>query len=73
MGRLGDHPSCLAHPGDHPSCADRLEIVLPATPSLTGIREISLVIRGTGEPAPVDLTLLAFDFIPFDSALDPHR
>jgi hypothetical protein len=52
---------------------DQIEIVLPATPALTGIREVSLVIRGTGGPTPVDLTLLAFDFIPFDSALDPQR
>ena len=51
---------------------DQIEIVLPATPALTGIREVSLVIRATGGPTPVDLSLLAFDFIPFDSALDPQ-
>lgn len=52
---------------------DQIEIILPATPALSGIKEVSLVIRSAGDPTPVDLTLLAFDFIPFDSALAPRR
>lgn len=50
---------------------DRIEITLPATPALSGIQEISLVIRGAGDETPVDLRILALEFIPFNSALDP--
>jgi hypothetical protein len=51
----------------------QIEIVLPATPALNGIKEVALVLRSPGGPMPVNLSLLAFEFIPFDSALDPGR
>jgi hypothetical protein len=57
----------------HQTQEGRIEIALPATPALSGIEEVSLVLRSTGGPMPVDLSLLAFEFIPFDSALDPRR
>lgn len=46
-----------------------LEIVLPATPALSGIKEISLALGGGGRMVPVDLAIQAFEFIPFDTAL----
>ncbi len=52
---------------------DAIEIVLPATPALRGIREVSLVLRSNGDATPVDLSLLGFEFIPFDSALEAPR
>ncbi len=52
---------------------DEIQIVLPATPALHGIREIGLVLRGSKKVKPVDLSILALDFIPFDSALDAPR
>lgn len=48
----------------------QIEVVLPATLALRGIQEVSLVIRGTGGPQSVDLSLLNFAFVPFDAALD---
>jgi len=57
----------------HQTQEDQIEIALPATPALSGIEEVSLVLRSMGTPMPVDLSLLAFEFIPFDSALDPRR
>ncbi len=56
-----------------PSQADEIEIVLPATPALTGIKEVALVFGRSGQETPVDLSILGFDFIPFASALDPPR
>jgi hypothetical protein len=50
-----------------------MEFVLPATPALGGIREISLILGKRGERVPVDLTITAFEFIPFGFALDPVR
>jgi hypothetical protein len=47
-----------------------IEIILPATPALRGIREIGLTFHGGEKPTPVDVSILAFDFIPFDVALD---
>jgi hypothetical protein len=52
---------------------DEIEVVLPATPALSGIREIALTFRAAGEATPVDVSILAFDFIPFDAALDAPR
>jgi hypothetical protein len=52
---------------------DEIEILLPATPALSGIREIVLTFRAAGKTTPVDVSILAFDFIPFDSALDAPR
>jgi hypothetical protein len=52
---------------------DRIEIVLPATPALQGIKEVGLLLRGGGKAQPVDLSILAFDFIPFDAAFDSPR
>lgn len=50
-----------------------IEVVLPATPALDGIQEIALTFRTSGGETPVDLSILAFDFIPFASALDGPR
>jgi hypothetical protein len=44
-----------------------MEIVLPATPALSGIREVSLTFRDRGEETPVDFSLDALDFVPFAS------
>lgn len=50
---------------------DEIEIVLPATPALHAISEIGLTFRVGGQPTPVDLSISAFEFIPFDDALEP--
>nr|WP_296910356.1 hypothetical protein [Thiocapsa sp.] len=50
-----------------------IEIVLPASPALDGIKEISLTFRANGRQAPVDVSIIGFDFIPFASALDSPR
>jgi len=50
-----------------------IEMVLPATPALSGVKEISLVLRNGVKATPVDLRILAFDFTPFASTLDPAR
>lgn len=52
---------------------EEMEIVLPATPALSGIKEISLVFGTSGRQPPVDLSITAFEFIPFGFALDPVR
>ena len=52
---------------------DQVEIVLPATPALTGIQEVALTFGRNGQEIPVDISVLAFDFIPFDAALDAPR
>jgi hypothetical protein len=52
---------------------EAMEIVLPATPALRGIREISLTFEKSGNQGPVDLSLTAFEFIPFGLALEPVR
>jgi hypothetical protein len=52
---------------------DRIEIVLPATPALQGIKEVGLLLRRGAKAQPVDLTILTFDFIPFDAAFDSPR
>jgi len=49
---------------------EELQIILPATPSLKGIKEVSL---SFGTQAPGDFSITAFDFIPFDVALEPAR
>jgi hypothetical protein len=49
------------------------EIVLPATPALRGIREISITFVKSGNQRPVDLSITAFEFIPFGFALEPVR
>jgi hypothetical protein len=56
-----------------PSRGDEIEIVLPATPTLTGVKEVALVFGRSGQETPVDLAILGFDFIPFASALDAPR
>ncbi len=43
------------------------------TPALSGIKEISLVFGTRGKQPPVDLSITAFEFIPFGFALDPVR
>lgn len=50
-----------------------IEIVLPATPALSGVQEIALTFGRNGKQTPVDLSITAFDFIPFASALDSLR
>jgi len=49
------------------------EIVLPATPALRGIREISITFGKSGNQRPVDLAITAFEFIPFRFALETVR
>jgi hypothetical protein len=49
---------------------EAMEIVLPATPALNGIKEVSL----SFSKLPVgDFSITAFEFIPFDFALEPVR
>jgi hypothetical protein len=48
-----------------------VEVVLPATPALHGISEVSLTFRSDEQPVPVDLAIRAFEFVPFDVALEP--
>jgi hypothetical protein len=48
-----------------------IEVVLPATPALSGIKEIALTFGSPGRAMPVDIAILGLDFIPFDSALEP--
>jgi len=52
---------------------EEIEIVLPATPALGGIKEISLSFGNSGKQPPVDLSITAFEFLPFGSGLDPLR
>jgi hypothetical protein len=52
---------------------EEIEIVLPATPALRGIKEVSLTFGKSGNQQPVDLTLTGFEFIPFGVALDPVK
>jgi hypothetical protein len=55
-----------------PKTADgTIEVVLPATPGLHGISEVSLTFRSDEQPTAVDLTIRAFEFVPFDAALEP--
>jgi hypothetical protein len=57
----------------NPTKEDQMEIILPATPALHGIREVSLTFEKSGNPRPVDLTITAFEFISFGVALDPVK
>jgi hypothetical protein len=52
---------------------EAIEIVLPATPALRGIREVSLTFGGSQSPRAVDLSITAYEFIPFGFALDPVK
>jgi hypothetical protein len=52
---------------------ETMEIVLPATPALRGIKEVSLTMGKSGDQQPVDLSITAFEFIPFGFALDPAK
>jgi hypothetical protein len=52
---------------------ETMEIVLPATPALRGIKEVSLTMGKSGDQQPVDLSITAFEFIPFGCALDPAK
>lgn len=47
-----------------------IEILLPATPALSALSEVVLTFRGDGQPTPVDLSMTAFDFTPFEDALE---
>ena len=53
-----------------PAKEEEVEVILPATPALSGIREISLTFGESGRSSPLDLSLTAFQFIPFGFALD---
>lgn len=48
---------------------ENIEIVLPATPALHGIKEISLVFGRSGKARSLDVSVTGFEFMPFDSAL----
>jgi hypothetical protein len=48
-----------------------VEIVLPATPALNGIKEVSLVFGRNGKKTPVDILISRFQFHPFVSAPTP--
>lgn len=50
---------------------EEIEIVLPATPALSGVKEIALTLGRNSKQTPVDLAITAFEFIPFDAALNP--
>ena len=50
-----------------------LEIVLPATPALSGIQEVSLTLQGGADGTPVDVSISALEFTPFPTALDGQR
>jgi len=52
---------------------EEMEIVLPATPALRGIKEIALVFGKSEKRPPVDVSLIAFEFVPFDFALEAAR
>jgi hypothetical protein len=56
-----------------PAKEEEVEVLLPATPALSGIREISLTFVVNGTESPLDLSLTAFEFIPFGVALDPGK
>jgi hypothetical protein len=49
---------------------ETMEIVLPATPALRGIKEVSL---SFANPPPASLSVTTFEFIPFEVVLDPTR
>jgi len=49
---------------------EEIEVTLPATPALRGIKEVSL---SFANPAPASLSITTFEFIPFDVALEPAR
>ncbi len=50
---------------------EEIEIVLPATPALSAITQVVLTFRGGGQPTPVDIAMTAFEFTPFEDALEP--
>jgi hypothetical protein len=47
---------------------DEVQIILPATPGLKGIKEVSLSKQPAG-----DFSVTALEFLPFDSGLDPVK
>jgi hypothetical protein len=49
---------------------ETIEIVLPAASVLKGIKEVSLSFM---EQLPPGLSIVSFEFIPFDCALDPVK
>lgn len=56
-----------------PSEAGEIEVVLPATPALTGIGAVSLSVLPSGRGTAVDLWITGFDFIPYPLVVDPPR
>ena len=49
---------------------EKIEVALPATPALRGIKEVSL---SFANPPPASLSITTFEFIPFEFALNPER
>ena len=47
-----------------------VQIPLPATPALTGIREVALVCRVSEKRGPLDVSFTAFQFVPFPPNLE---
>jgi hypothetical protein len=43
---------------------DIIEICLPATPALRGVKEIAFMLGGQGQQTNVNMTLAAFEFKP---------
>jgi hypothetical protein len=56
-----------------PTKKKEAEVILPATPALSRIREISLTFGVSGTESLLDLSLTAFEFIPFGVSLDPGK
>jgi len=52
---------------------EEMEIALPATPSLHGVKEVSLTFGKSGKQTPLDISITGFEFIPFGFALEPVR
>ena len=49
---------------------EKIEVALPATPALRGIKEVSLSFANL---PPASLSITTFEFIPFEVALEPTR
>jgi hypothetical protein len=57
------------HLRDTRGAEEEMEIVLPAAPSLHGIREVSLLWGNRARSSAIDLSVTGFEFIPFGLAL----
>ena len=52
---------------------EEIEINLPSTPALRGIREVSLTFGRSQSPRAIDLSIIGFEFTPFGVALEPVK